>query len=98
MISRTKFVEQIEAVQEFNKVIDQLYEFKIDLVETPLHDLPSRMFDNFINVICTEDGQDLVFWWLYEDVPKVIWENEKEIPISTVDDLYDYLKTNNLFV
>lgn len=97
MISRTKFVEQIETAKQFDELINTLYKFGIDLIESPLYNLPSKMFDNFVKTICNEDGGDLIYWYLYEDVPKIIWENEKEIPINTIDDLYDYLKTNNLF-
>lgn len=97
MISRTKFIEQIETVQKFNKVVDQLQELNVDIVESSLYELPCLMFDNWAKSICTDEGQDMIFWWLYEDVPKIVWENEKEIDIDTIDDLYDYLKTNDLF-
>lgn len=97
MISRSHFIEQIETVQKFDKQITDLQDFGIDLIESPLNILPSSMFDVFTRVICVEEGGDLIYWWLYEDVPKIIWEGEKEIHLDTIDDLYDYLKTNNLF-
>ncbi len=39
-----------------------------------------------------EDESDMISWWLYEDVEKVIWQNGKEISVRTLDELYDYLK------
>ena len=32
------------------------------------------LFDNFISSHFTLAGCDLVYWWLYESVPKVIYE------------------------
>ena len=35
--------------------------------------------------------QDLVGWWLYEDVDKVIWIDEFEIKVDKVEEFTDYL-------
>jgi hypothetical protein len=35
--------------------------------------------------------QDLVGWWLYEDVDKVIWIDEFEIKVDNVEEFTDYL-------
>lgn len=32
------------------------------------------LFDNFISSHFTLEGCDLVYWWLYESVPKIIYE------------------------
>lgn len=88
-------------MQSFNDKIDQFIELGMNLVETPLFDIPAKMFDNFIDSVCTEEGSDLVFWWLYEDVDKVIYglsNNEENFSLDTIDQLYDYMDKNKLFL
>ena len=87
-MDRELFAKQINLMKSFNHKIDQIRDFGIDLVETPLFDIPSQMF---------------VFWWMYEDVEKVIFEhdeegNEKKIPLETVYQLYEYLDENDLLI
>lgn len=96
-MDREVFVEQLNFMQSFNTKIDQLKDLGIDLINSDLYELPAKMFDNFIYSICTEEGSDLVFWWLYEDVEKVLIENDKKITLNTVYQLYDYLTENKLF-
>ena len=35
--------------------------------------------------------QDLVGWWLYDDVGKKIWHEEVEFNVESVEDFTDYL-------
>ena len=35
--------------------------------------------------------QDLVGWWLYDDVEKKIWHEEVEFNVESVEDFTDYL-------
>lgn len=102
-MDRELFAKQINLMKSFNYKIDQIRDFGIDLVETPLFDIPAQMFDNFISAVCTDEGEDLVFWWMYENVEKVIFEhdeegNEKKIPLETVYQLYEYLDENDLLI
>lgn len=102
-MDRELFAKQINLMKSFNYKIDQIKDFGIDLVETPLFDIPAQMFDNFISAVCTDEGEDLVFWWMYENVEKVIFEhdeegNEKKIPLETVYQLYEYLDENDLLI
>lgn len=97
-MTKEQFIKQIELMQSFNDTIDQFVELGMNLVETPLFNIPAEMFDNFIDSICTEDGSELVFWWMYEEVDKVIYVDGKEIHLDTLDQLYNYLRENNLFL
>lgn len=102
-MDRELFAKQINLMKSFNYKIDQIKDFGIDLVETPLFDIPAQMFDNFVSAVCTDEGEDLVFWWMYENVEKVIFEhdeegNEKKIPLETVYQLYEYLDENDLLI
>jgi len=35
--------------------------------------------------------QDLVGWWLYENIEKKIWYDEIEVNVESVEDFTDYL-------
>ena len=102
-MDRELFVKQIQLIQQLNTKTDQLKDIGINIIESPLYDIPAKLFDNFIETVCTDDGVDLVFWWLYEDVDKVICENigeaeEQKISLGTVYQLYEYLEKNKYFV
>lgn len=102
-MDRELFVKQINLIQQLNTKTDQLKDIGINIVESSLYDIPAKLFDNFVEAVCTEDGADLVFWWLYEDVDKVICENvgeaeEQKISLDTVYQLYEYLEKNKYFV
>lgn len=34
---------------------------------------------------------DLFYWWLYEDVDKIIYVDDREIDVGTLEKLYDYI-------
>jgi hypothetical protein len=40
------------------------------------------------------DKCNYIDWWLYEDVEKVIYENDKQIKVKTIRQLYDFLMKN----
>ena len=48
--------------------------------------------------IFTKEGFEIIEWWLFEDVEKVITykEDNKEINVEDVSDLYDFLDENYL--
>lgn len=61
-------------------------------IESRLYDVPLIMFDTCINSVLTETGADLLFWWLYENVDKIIYlKDGSEIDLTNLDDLLDYL-------
>lgn len=35
--------------------------------------------------------RDLIYWWLYEDVDKIIYFSDMEVDVETLDQLYDYI-------
>lgn len=65
--------------------------------ESNLYELPGRIFDNFMCEVLTEWGADLLFWWLYEDVNKIIYykDESSSIDVNKLDDLLDYMYKNS---
>lgn len=97
-MSKEKFVEALLEYQNFLDVSDQLVGLGIDLTEGPIATAIDTLLDSWIDSITGEAGSDLIYWWLFEDVTKEIYEDDKVVAtLNTVEDLYDYMKENNYF-
>ena len=64
--------------------------------DLPLLDTVWSMQDLIFTSTFTTEGWDWMFWWLFEkgSTPelKAYDENEKEIPLETIDDLWNFVK------
>ena len=100
-------------LEDFKHLIDHKIKFDNDLelierltgirlIDSNLITDSYNMFDAAIALSFTEEGQDLVFWWLYEDVDKVIYiniekdlfteETEDIIPVRTPGQLWSFFE------
>lgn len=108
MITKEQFIKVIEFHSIFEKGVHRIEEALggkpyslTGLWESDWITGHSKMFDLFIESHFSESGCDLVFWWYYEDVPKIIYEKidsnlfdkEKEVKINikSIDDLWTYM-------
>jgi hypothetical protein len=97
-MSKEKFVETLLKYQKFLEVSDQLMKLGIDLAEGPITMTVDTLLDSWIDAITGEAGSDLIYWWLFEDVTKEIYEDDKVVAVlDTLEDLYDYMKKNEYF-
>ena len=97
-MSKEKFVETLLKYQDFLNVSDQLVNLGIDLAEGPITTAIDTLLDSWIDSITGEAGSDLIYWWLFEDVTKEIYEDDKVVAtLDTAADLYNYMKENNYF-
>lgn len=97
-MSKEKFVETLLKYQNFLEVSDQLMNLGIDLTEGPITTAIDTLLDSWIDSITGEAGSDLIYWWLFEDVTKEIYEDDKVVAtLDTAEDLYKYMKENNYF-
>ena len=95
MITFNHFEEAIKIIQEFSQEIDKFEEMGYYIAEMPIVDMTSQLLDVFIKSHFTEKGTDLVYWWLYENVEKVITlENNEKVYIETLEDLWDFMITD----
>lgn len=97
-MSKEKFVETLLKYQNFLNISDQLMDLGIDLAEGPITMTVDTLLDSWIDSITGEAGSDLIYWWLFEDVTKEIYEDDKVVAtLDTAEDLYNYMKENNYF-
>ena len=89
-------------LEDFKHLIDHKIKFDNDLelierltgirlIDSDLITDSYNIFDAAIALSFTEEGQDLVFWWLYEDVPKIIYIEETKIDVENIEDLWNYM-------
>lgn len=93
MITFEEFKNQIELKRQFDKKLEELEKVlnSRDLFEIDLVQISYKFFDNYIYSHFDDDGVDLIFWWLYESVPKVIYIDETEYNVEDLQDLWKYL-------
>lgn len=98
-MDKNLFVTGLNTYIKGIKFLEDLDDIGLDLYESPLSTSNDSLFDIWINTFVTEDGSDLIYWWLFEDVDKVIYKDDKIIAtLETVEDLFDYMLSNNYFI
>ena len=96
MLNKEEFIKYINNIVDINKEIDVwLDTLHCNIIESPLIQCVFDMADNVVKLISNgnEEIEDYINWWLYEDVEKIVWVDNKEIDVSTIEKLYNFLKT-----
>ncbi len=107
MITKEHFIDFITEYQNFDKAIERLEiaisgkKYGCNLFESDWYESVARMFDVFLESFFTDDGQDVITWWLFEDVDHIIWQktdpdlfngkSEIEYNVNDIEDLWNYL-------
>jgi len=112
MIDKKLFIEYIEQYQRFDKAFERIEEalmgkkYSSNLFESDWVESVGGMLDIFLKSHFTEEGCDLINWWLFEDVDKVIYEKnsqldffdefkeDNKIPVETIEQLWNYMNKN----
>lgn len=50
---------------------------------------------DMININLELEDTNLLDWWLYEDVEKIIYIDDKPVKVETLDELWDYIQNYN---
>lgn len=99
MITFKEFKSAVDSLSKINNYINILEKAGINISETDLVQESWKLFDMFIDSHFTEKGCDLVYWWIYEDVSKVIYQDtffgKEEINVEDINDFWSYLKSYN---
>lgn len=92
------FSKGIKQHQDFNSYLNKLKDSGFDIFDTDLVEKAYLIFDTWIESILNEEGQDLIYWWLFEDVDKVLYiDGEPDINVENIEDLYKYMSDTNMF-
>lgn len=92
MIGKEEFVKLIQEHEEQNERIDTLCSVFPNSYGDPILNWGFRMFDKVINAYFTEEGEDWIGYFLYENPEKCYYQDDKKIPLVTIDDLWNTIK------
>jgi uncharacterized short protein YbdD (DUF466 family) len=95
---RDYIIETLTKIKEYNEKIHSLYRMGVDLLdfdnlipqlEKSIPTLLRKEQDEYYRYI-----QDIVGWWLYDDVDKIIYvDDDVEINLDNIEDFVEYLIT-----
>ena len=92
-MTREQFKKYIREIEEIAELSDKLADFGIETIECKELFRAEEIFFAWLEQDFGKNGADLVSWWLYEDVPKVIYEPDgSETNLENIDDLYSYVE------
>ena len=97
MISKELFVQIINNIQIQEK-IDNNFGKSLETVcdSYCLYGTKNKIYSSLLLLLkeIFKDSEDYIGWWLYEDVPKIIYINKKKRKVNTLELLYDFLIEN----
>ena len=101
MISKEEFVTFINSYQEFEKSVDRFDKaitgksYSTILFESDWYDSVGRMLDIFINSHFSEEAEDWIYYFLWEDIEdKAAYVDDVKYPLKTIDELWEFLLTD----
>lgn len=89
-MKKEEFIKTINILTKIDDTITKLYDIGVDIISSPLCDY-GIIADILWTYIYGEEGMDIINWWLYENVDKIITINGEDIDVTKVEDLYDFL-------
>ena len=95
-MTKEQFIKRMNLIQNFQSE-QQTLSVLIDKITDgySIVTIGDYLVDEIINMIEEDLGyNDILAWWLYEDVDKVIYDKDKEISVRTLEELYDYIIKN----
>ena len=98
-MTKEQFIKRMSLIQNFRSEQDTL-SILINKISDgyPIVTIGDYLVNELIDTISEDihiEDKDLLSWWLYEDVEKVLYDNETEISVRTLEELYDYIITIN---
>lgn len=92
---REYIIETLLKIKEHDEKILSVHRMGVDLLD---FDTTIPQLEKSIPTLLRKEKdepfgwiQDLVGWWLYDDVDKKIWHEEVEFNVESVEDFTDYL-------
>lgn len=95
-INKEQFIKSMSQIQNLhsqqntlNKLIDKLTDgFSV----VNIGNYVVEELINMININLELEDTNLLDWWLYEDVEKIIYIDDKPVKVETLDELWDYIQ------
>lgn len=96
MCDKNEFISLIKDFQEYYSKIDKLSkELNLNLYESSLTDYTFKLFDHTVSSNFSEEGVDIINWFLYEksaDNSLGFFVEGEEVPSDTAENLWEIVK------
>ncbi len=92
MIGKEEFTKLIKNHQEFESNIDNALKIFPYIFESPLISYAEQLFDKLLDNYFDDDSKDWIFYYLYENPEKCYYQDNKKIPLETIDNLWTLVK------
>lgn len=98
-ITKEQFIKAISQIQNLHSQQDTLNHLIDKLTDGfSVVDIGNYVVEELIDMININlelEDKDLLGWWLYEDVEKIIYVEDKAIKVETLDELWNYIQNYN---
>lgn len=92
-MDREQFKRNLRKVEKISALSDKLSNLGIETLQCRELFYASEIFFDWVKSEFGEEGEDIVAWWMYEDVDKILYvEDGTEIDLEDINDLYNYLE------
>ena len=86
-------IKTLTVIKEQNKKLNELYKIGIDLSDF-YGECETALIISTAKLISKKNDEvisDWIFWWLYEDVDKIIYDNGGQIDVTDIGLFVDFL-------
>ncbi len=94
--TKEEFFELLKMRASQSERLDRLSDAGLPVWDMDIVEYGNLMFDKVIRAHFTREGEDWIFWWLYEkdgNPEMKAWdEDHDEIPMETMEDLWRFVK------
>lgn len=99
MITKEVFIDTIKVYKSGVDFLRKMDDEGLDLYETPLTASADTLFDSWLKQVTNNDGIDLIYWWLFENTEKELYDDDQNVIAKLTDEatLYDYMNENGYF-
>jgi hypothetical protein len=98
-MTKEQFIKCMQLIQNFHSEQETLAALISKICDAhPVVTIGDYLIDEMINIINKSlhiENDDLLWWWLYENVDKVMYDGDKEISVRTLEELYGYIVSVN---
>lgn len=94
MITKEKLKTLLSYITKVDKYMDTLYEdLEIDVSNSTTFEAYGWLLDGYIQAVTTDDGEDWLSWYIFENEPSMIitYEDGEKIDVSDPEDFYDWM-------
>ena len=87
-------IKALKAIQEEDEKLNSLYDMGVELIDFN-SECETQLMVALAKLIGKDEDRtlDWIYWWLYEDVDKIIYDNGGGMNVTDINDFVEFLIT-----